>query len=154
MFLSTAFQFSYRRAFPTGELQAARHSACGVPGLPFREASPPPGWEKKIRFISGIQTQPTLAKHGKLRYQSQIWGHQRSTVDLLQGDWGTSPRSLKKSVAEQGVSATSLAHLHPQKWVNGLNHVTNLLFKRSAARLPTENTILTLTNRGAVTKAL
>lgn len=127
IFLSTAFQFSYRHTFPTMELQAACHPACGVPGLPFREASPTTGWRKNTRFISGIGTPPTLAKHRKLRYQCQIWGHQRSTVDLLQGDPGTSPRSLKKFVAEQRVSATSLAHLLPQKmgeWSQLCNKLT------------------------------
>lgn len=150
--MSTAFQFSYIHAFPTSKLQAACHSAYGVSGLPFREASPPPGLRKKTRFISGIRTQPTLAKHSTLRYQRHVWGHQRGTADLLQKDSGTCPRSLKKFVAEQRMSATSLGHLHPQKWVecSVLSHVTNVLYKRSAARLPTENIILALINRGAV----
>jgi len=69
---------------------------------------PPPELRKKTRFISGIQTDPPLVKHGALRYQSQIWGHPRGTGDLLQRDSGTFPRSSKKFVAEQRMSVTSL----------------------------------------------
>lgn len=75
--LSTAFQFSYIHAFPTSELQAVCHSACGVPGLPLRGASPPPELREKMRFISGIQTHPMLCNRNTWRDQSHIWGHQR-----------------------------------------------------------------------------
>lgn len=49
--------------------------------------------------------------------------------------------------------STSASPKMSESECSDLIHVTNLLYKRSAARLPTGNTILTLINRGAAVKS-
>lgn len=78
------------------------------------EASSPPELREEMRFISGIQTHPTLDNHNAWRAQSHVWGHQRVCE--------SPPKRLRNlpevTQEEERISAAFPAHLHPQKWVN------------------------------------